>query len=481
MSVASEAAFYTGLGQRVTKFIQGNVRQTKGRWAGELLHIEPWQQEFLDELFLVDERGNLVYREALLGIPRKNGKSTLMAAIALYGLLASGEHGAEGYVAAGSKDQARIVFNQAKEFVEMSPALMKWLRPQRNQILSPSNRGVFRVLSSDAPLQHGLNPSMVVIDELWAHKDPELYYALTTGQGARENPLVVTITTAGWDEESICWEVYERMVALEAQGTDAMREARNLCRWYAVPDATPVEDDAAFAAANPASWITPEYLEYERAHLPEFVYRRLHGNQWTATEEAWLTPEVIDACIGKPLFNPESASWYGLDIGLKRDSSAHVWVQWHGDDLHIHHAIKTPQEGKPLTAQANRGQLIERTTDWQGLREIDYDPWQFTESAEMLLERGLPMVEFDQNNARMCPATERVYELWTEGRVVWDGDPVFRAHLLATVIAQTERGWRISKKESRKRIDATVALTMAADRAVLTRNEKPPDRSAVFL
>ena len=474
-------AYFTGYGERVARFVEHHVRQTKGRWNGEPLKLEGWQREIINELYLVDADHNNVYREAIIGIPRKNGKSTLMAAIALYGLMAAGEHGAEVYAAAASKDQARIVFQQAREFVEVSPELRKWLRPQRNVITCSSNNGVFRVLSSDAPLQHGLNPSLVVIDELWAHKDPELYYALTTGQLARLNPLVVNITTAGFDRESIGWQVYERGVELEAQGIDAMREARYFCRWYAAPEGANIDDPKVWKAANPASWVTTEDLRLERERLPEFIFRRLHLNQWTETEEAWITPDMWDACKGKPLFNPETASWFGIDIGLKRDARAFIWCQWHGDDLHVHHDIKTPEKGKPLTAMSARGRLIEITTGWRGLKEIAYDPWQFTESAEMLEEMGLPMVEFQQNNALMAPASERLYELIKEGRLVHDGDPTFRKHILSAVIAQTERGWRISKKESRERIDAAVALTLAADRAVLTRNEEPPKRTAVFL
>jgi phage terminase large subunit-like protein len=482
MTTAAPApAYFKGVGQRVTKFVGQNVRQTKGRWAGDPLSIEPWQQDILDELYLVDAEGSYVYKEGLIGIPRKNGKSTLMSAIALYGLLAAGDHGAEVYAAAASKDQARIVFNQAREFVETSPALMRWLRPQKNVIVSPSNRGVFRVLSSDAPLQHGLNPSLVVIDELHAHKDPELYYALTTGQLARENPLVVSITTAGYDRESICWDVYERGQALEVQGIEAMRAARFFSRWYqADPDAD-IDDEAEWERANPASWVKLEDLRHQRASLPEFVFRRLHLNQWTDTEEAWVSPADWDACKGEVLFNRENPCWVGVDIGLKRDARAFVWCQWHGDKLHIGHEIVTPTESKPLTAQGARGALIERTKGWSGLKEINYDPWQFTESAEMLLEMGLPMVEFDQGNARMAPASERIYELIKEHRIVHDGDPTLRAHVLAAVVAQTERGWRISKKESRNRIDAAVAMTIAADRAVLTRHERPPDRTAVFM
>jgi len=474
-------AYFHGHGDRVARFVEKNVRQTKGRWSGEPLELEPWQRDILDELYLVKEDGSFVYREALIGIPRKNGKSTLMSAIALYGLLAMDEHGAEVYVAAASKDQARIVFNQAKEFVEVSPALQKWLKPQRNVIISPSNKGVFRVLSSDAPLQHGLNPSLVVIDELWAHSDPELYYALTTGQLARENPLVASITTAGFDRESICWQVYEQAAKLEREGIEAMREARMFCRWYEADPGADIDDEKEWRKANPASWIKTEDLRLERTRLPEFIFRRLHLNQWTDTEDAWVSPADIDACVGEPLFNPENSCWMGVDIGLKRDASAFVWCQWHGDKLHVHHDIRVPTEGHPLSASENRARLLELASTMGGLREIPFDPWSFRESAEMLAEVGLPMVEYDQGNANMAPASERIYELIKEHRLVFDGDETFRAHILAAVVTQTERGWRISKRKSRERIDAAVALTIGADRAILNRLEQPPKRAATFL
>lgn len=474
-------AFFKGHGARVERFIGTHIRQTKGRWNGEPLALEPWQREVLDELFLVDEDGNNVYREALLGLPRKNGKSTLMSAIALYGLLAAGEHGAEVYAAAAAKDQARIVFQQAKEFVETSPELRKWLTPQRSMIKCESTAGVFRVLSSDAPLQHGLNPSMVVIDELWAHKDAELYYALTTGQLARLNPLVVSITTAGWDRESIGWQVYERATALEREGIEAMREARFYCKWFGTPDDHPVEDRKAWMKANPASWIKPADLELEYQRLPEFVFRRLHLNQWTQTEEAWLTPSEWDVCRGKPEFDPKEPVFYGIDIGLKRDASAHFWCQWHGDVLHTWHDIRTPKPNLPVTAEENRAILLRHAKQLPALHEVPYDPYSFRESAELLEGLGLPMVEYAQNNSLMAPASEAVYELIKEKRLVHDGDPVLRSHILDTVVTETERGWRISKKKSMARIDAAVAMTMAADRAIYWKMDPPRRNDAAFM
>jgi phage terminase large subunit-like protein len=228
MQVAPEKRqILKGLGDVVTQFAQEWIVQTKGRWAGNPLVLEPWQRSFMDELFLVYDDGERVYREALLGIARKNGKSTISAAIALYMLLASGEQGPEVYVAAGSKDQARIVFDQAREFVVASPRLSDWLQVQKNAIICKANNGVFRVLAAEAGTNYGLNPSGVVIDELHVHEDPELYYSLTTGQLARESPLVVSITTAGWDRDTICYQLYERGQELERQGgLKAMREDR---------------------------------------------------------------------------------------------------------------------------------------------------------------------------------------------------------------------------------------------------------------
>lgn len=464
--------YLRGMGEQVATFAEKSIRQTKGRWAGRPLEIEPFQREILDELFLLDSGGGYVYREGLVGVPRKNGKSTLAAAIALYGLIATPESGPEVYAAAASRDQARIVFNQAKEFVERSPALARHLRPMRSAITCPANNGVLRVLSSDAPLQHGLNPSLVVIDELWAHKDPELYYALTTGQLARENPLVLSITTAGWDRESIGWQVYDHGRALAEQGVEAMREARFYFRWFAAPSSADLYDREAWRTANPASWIDLDDLAREVDRLPEFVFRRLHLNQWTDLEDAWIAPDEWDACVGDPELDPEADTWFALDVGLKRDATALVWVSWVGEELQVGHEIIVPEAGRPLATADIRATIKRRAAEFAGLREIVFDPWAFRESAEMLAEEGFPMVEFEQSNARMAPASEKLYELIREGRIVHDGDNRLRKHLLAAVVSDSDRGWRISKRKSRERIDAAIALAMAADRAIAARKSE---------
>lgn len=473
-----------GKGKKVAQFAEEWVVQTKGRWAGQALHMEKWQLDFLDELFLIYDDGEPVYREALLGISRKNGKSTLSAAIALYMLMASGEQGPEVYVAAGSKDQARIVFNQAREFVETSPKLRDWLVPQKDVIVCKANNGVFRVLASDAGHQMGLNPSGVVIDELHVHESDELYYTLTTGQLAREAPLVVSITTAGFDRQSICYQLYERGKALEANGgLAAMRREAFYFKWYEAPATATVQDPEGWQAANPSSWIRASDLERESKRLPESVFRRLHLNQWTESEDAWIKPHEWDSCQGTPIFDPMQPSYIGVDVGVRRDSAALVWGQWHNDVLHIGQLLLNPEEQHQSFGVADvRGALANETRRHQDLREVPFDPWSFRESAELLMEMGVPMVEFPQNNSRMSPASESLFELVQDRRILHDGDRTMRAHVLSAVVAPTDRGgWRISKRKSLERIDGAMALTMMADRAVTMRTARPQHRGAVFL
>jgi phage terminase large subunit-like protein len=255
-------------------------------------------------------------------------------------------------------------------------------------------------------------------------------------------------------------------------------------RWFEAPPELDWHDPKAWRAANPSSWIRVSDLEREAERLPESVFRRLHLNQWTETEDAWIKPHEWDRCIGDPIFDTKQPLiMMGVDVGIRRDSAAIVWAQWHGDDLHVGQQIMRPEdEGEGFGVADIRATVAGRArTHEAGVREIGYDPWSFRESAEMLAEEGLPMVEFPQNAARMAPASETLYELVVGGRLVHDGDLIMRDQVLSAVIAPTERGgWRISKRKSLERIDGAVALAMVAQRAVELRLEKPINRNVVI-
>lgn len=458
-------AVYAGQGERVARFAETYVRQTKGRWAGQPLTLERWQRDLLDELYLVDARGRRVYREALIGVPRKNGKSTLAATIALAALLVDDEPGAEVYAAAASKEQARIVFNQARDFVAASPLLQDWLRPMRNVIVCEETGGVFRVLSSDAPLQHGLNPSAVVIDELHAHRDPELYYALTTGQLARLNPMIVSITTAGYDLDSICRQVYEHGRDLALEGTAAMRREQFLFRWYAAPDGCDILDPKAWAAANPSSWIDPDDLAREARRLPESVFRRLHLNQWTAAEDNFFPTDAWERLADPTLALPTDGTpvHAGVDVAFKYDASAVTccWIDDDGRACFKRTGLWEPAGDGTLMDLAPVENHLRDLATRVRLRSVPYDKYGFQRSAEMLSNEGLPMVEIPWTNERIAPATERIYQAVMEGRARHDGDPVLAQHARAVGVVDTERGRRIAKRKAKQRMDAFAAGLMA--------------------
>jgi hypothetical protein len=216
--------------------------------------------------------------------------------------------------------------------------------------------------------------------------------------------------------------------------------------------------------------------------MPENVFRRLHLNQWTETEDAWVKAYEWDALKGRVRWDPTKPTWMAVDVGIRRDSAAVVWVQWYDNKLHIGSDIVLPSEEIRFGVADIRGIVVKWAQTMTALREVNFDPWMFLESSEILAERGLPMVEFPQTGDRMGPASETLYELIVDGRLVHDGDPRLREHVLNTVVAATERGgYRISKRKSLEKIDGCVALAMAADRAVTMRNDDASDEGTLYI
>jgi hypothetical protein len=386
-------------GERFLTFSADYIRQSKGRWAGRPLAQEGFQRDFANELFRTDRLGRRIYREALWGLPRKNGKSTSGAALGLYLLVADEEPGAEVYAAASSRMQAGVVFEEARQMVEASPVLSDALVVRRNHIEYPEINGIFRALAADAPRQHGLNPSGVVIDELHAHKNPELYYALTTGSAAREEPLVISITTAGYDRSSICWDVFQRGLSGE--------EPDFLFWWLGAREEADWSDPSLWKACNPASWVTADYLETEWRRLPPAVFARLHLNTWTEAEELWL-PVGAWGELGGEVIIPEKAPIYvGVDIGLRHDTSAVAIV--HEDEAGLFHVsvrvFDPPGDGHKLNLLAVENYLLELADRYQ-VMEVAYDPHFFQRSAEVLEDR-LNMAEWGPDPRPPRPGRSR--------------------------------------------------------------------------
>ena len=470
-------------GGHVAAFAAEYCRHTKGRWAGSPVTFEPWQAAFLDEAFRLDDDGRRVYRNVLLGLPRKNGKSTLAAALALYMAGADGEAGAEVIIAAGSRDQAGIVFDQARAFVDASEDLGQHFDAQRFVIYGPSGSTIKRV-AADGRMQHGTSPSAVILDELHALETPrqeELYAALNTASGAREQPLNLAITTAGYNRQTILGRLYADAVRLsDVERRGALTIARDpaagfLMWWYGLADDADPSPDAV-VEANPASWITAEVLEAQRASptVDEYAFRRLHANQWTSARNAWLPAGLWESSGQEGYRIPDGAEVVvAVDVGLVHDSTAVAVASklpdgriavdcrvWAARDDAVAHVV-LPGGRVDLAVVED---YIEALADRYTVRELVYDPRFFERSAATLSDAGFITAPVDQSSRRMAEAYAAFYTANQDGRVLHPADAVLASHVEATQATMTERGWRISRQRM-QRIDACVAMCMALWRA----------------
>ena len=473
-------------GPHVAAFAEAYCRHTKGRWAGQPVTFEPWQQEFLDEAFKLDPAtGKRVYTNILWALPRKSGKSTAAAALSLYLAGADGEPGAEVVIAAGSRDQAAMVFDQARAFVDTNPELGAYFDAQRYVIYGPNNSTIKRI-AADGKLQHGLNPSAVIVDELHSFMSPrqeELWNALTTGSGAREQPIILSITTAGYDKATVLGRLYDAGVRLEnVEHRDGLTIARDedagfLMWWYGLGDDDDPADEDAWMRCNPASWITPEVLraQWESPTVDELAFRRLHLNMWTKTRDAWLPAGLWESLRSDAEIPPGSEVVVAVDVGLVHDSTAvavahklldgTIVVQarvWAARDDAVAHAILP---GGRVDLEIIEDHIRDLAQKYQ-VNHVAYDPRFFERSATTLANEGIIVAPVDQSSRRMLEAYAEFYLACREERVTHDGDPVLAQHVEATMATMTERGWKISRQRM-QRIDACVASAMAVWRAGL--------------
>lgn len=445
---------------------------SKGIRSGEPFKLVPWQKLLMENLYERRNDGLLRYRRSLIGLGRKNGKSLLGSLVALYGLI-EGEHGAEVYSAAGDRRQARVVFDEAKWQVQQSPALSGICKVYRDVIEVPSTHSIYRVLSSDAKLQQGLNPSTVVFDELHVQPNSELWDALTLGSGARRDPQIVAITTAGYDLSSICGTLY-------AYGQKVCRgeidDEQFGFWWWEAPEGCDMNDRDAWLQANPnlaEGLLDVEDMEIAVRQTSEVSVRRYRFNQWVRTaEDSWLPTGAWELCRDASVeLVAGAATWVGVDMALKRDTTAVVLVQ-HVENKVVARAKIWLPEGGVLDVAAVESYLREVAQQYD-IQEIAFDPAFFMRTAEALAEDGFPMVEYPQSPQRMVPACGNLYELIVNQRLVHDGNPVFSDQVLSAAQRVKDSGWTLSKGKSKRKIDAVIALAMATDRATTTPIAQP--------
>jgi phage terminase large subunit-like protein len=203
--------FDSEAGDRAVRFFQTQIRLVEGQASGIPFVLQPWQAKIVRDIFGWKRTdGTRRYRTVYLEVPRKNGKSTLAAALSIYLLLCDGEQRPQVYSAAGDRGQARIVFDAARAMAKANDRIMSEVRLLHNRVLAQKTGGWYEALSAEAFTKHGLSASGIIFDELHVQKSRELWDVLTTSVGARRQPLVIAITTAGHDRSSICWEMHQR-------------------------------------------------------------------------------------------------------------------------------------------------------------------------------------------------------------------------------------------------------------------------------
>jgi phage terminase large subunit-like protein len=288
-------------GARAVRLIN-NLTHTAGPFARQPFNLRPWQQRVVRAIFKTGKDGRRVYRTCLLMLPRKNGKTELAAAIALYCLLFDGEIGGEIYCAAADLEQASKVFEAMIVMIENDPeldAMVEIIRSQK-RIVHRASGSFVRALSAEAYTKHGLNASVVIYDELHVAPNRDLWDVLATSQGARLNPLMIAISTAGYDRHSILWELYDHaQKVLENPAIDPTF----LPLLFEAPIGADWTDEKVWHQANPAlgDFRSLEEMRTMAARaqaIPaqEMTFRRLYLNQWTESAERWISLAAWDSC-----------------------------------------------------------------------------------------------------------------------------------------------------------------------------------------
>jgi phage terminase large subunit-like protein len=326
--------FNSASADRVCSWFPRYCSHSKGAFAGRRFDLLDYQaQLILRPLFgwVRQSDGMRRFRKAFIEIPKKQGKTQLVAGLALYMLLADNEPGAEVYVAAADREQARILFAAATAMVEANPALGKRLVIYRNKVVRRDDAtAFFQVLSAEAATKHGPNIHCLIIDELHAQPDRELFETLTRGVIARRQPLILLITTAGDDDESICAEEYDYAKRVLS---GAIRDEQHLPVIFEAAKDEDWTQPEVWKRVNPAYGMTIDPTSFEAfareaqnepRKLNDFL--RYHLNRWVNQATAWIPADWWDACAGE-LDDAELRGLTcaaGLDLAQKIDLASFV-------------------------------------------------------------------------------------------------------------------------------------------------------------
>lgn len=451
--------------------------------------------------------GRRLYRKAYCSMGRKQAKTQTVAALVCAEFFLSSELQQEIYMAAKDRDQASICFDAVADMIRAHDELLSLVTITESRKLIRHNEtgSIIRALSSDGAGKHGYNPSLVVFDELhaWGAAEQELYDALTTGSKSRRNPLWVTITTAGSNQESICYREY-RYAKRVLDGE--IEDDSYFPLIYEVPIDADWTDQSMWPLALPTLGILHELTDYEEEFRQALArperqntFRRLYLNQWTSANTAWIPLRAWDDCAGQLPDLTGVPCYGGLDLAAVRDLTAFA-LCWPIDDKIYYRAWaflpesalqeKSLTDGVRYDIWAKQGHVVltpGNTTDWRfvvehikqlaeqfNIQGIAYDRWGARDTAQELQNHGLKVLEFGQGYAAMSPAAKRFEQLIHEKKLVHDGSPVLRWNIECCEISSDPAGnikpIHPDRRRDSTRNDLVIACVMATGICVENQN-----------
>lgn len=464
-----------GSAAHAIRWMEAFCRTPKGFGAGNFICLAPFQKRWLRQVL-----GPGV-NSAVMSCPRGQGKSTLLAALGLWATFCPNESGAPQVpVIATTVMQAhRSVYGVALAMINAEPELsgrcLIYSAIGAMKIVVPGTTGEMFPVSSDPDGLQGLDPSLAIADEV-GFQSVESWDSLLLAGGKRPRSLVVGIGTPGFDKSNALWHLRERVRSGASLPGFRFTE-------YAADEGCSAGDERQWRKANPALRAKYQDIGALRTALalsPEGHFRIFRLGQWVDGVQSWLGEDggkEWGALAASRELEPHQPAWLGVDVGLKRDSTAVAVAQrrldggWH---VKVRLWIPTADEAVDVTDVMQHIRELARLVDVQG---ISYDPRFFDVPAKMLEDEGLPLIEVPQSVERMTPAVGSTFELIKRGELSHDGDQAVTTQVLNAVARYNERGFTLAKGKSRGRIDAAVAICLALDLAL---RQEPPAGSQVF-
>lgn len=487
----------------VCRFIE-LLPHTKGQLAGQKIRLEPWQVWILTTIFGWRRRadGGRRFRRVYIEVPRGNGKSCLSSGVALYCLLADHEPGAEVYSFATTRDQAGIVFGDAKRMAQQTPSLCKHfgLEILAHSLYVESTNSTFQAKSAEGSTLDGLNTHLAIIDELHAHKTRAVYDVVETSLGKRVNSLMWVITTAGFDTSGICYEV--RTMVRNVLNRSVVDESQ-FGIIYGLDEGDDWKSLAALEKANP-NWgvsVMPEVvtsLQKKAIAIPSAAgnFMTKHLDVWCSAASGWMNMPAWTKCAREELRREDfegEPCYIGLDLGSKSDMTAKVLMFPREDrdgrtyfvtfaDFYLpSRAIETSPNSQYRgwveqgLIRVTDGAMTDFNVVEEDIREdlsrysvqsIAYDPWQATQLISSLEDSGAPLVECRMTVQQISEPMKTLEALVLDGRIQHDGNPCL-TWMMGNVVAKVDAKDNIFPRKERyeQKIDGPVAMIIALSAA----------------